>query len=295
MTKAVEQLLGLSFEHFTSCVVLPQGDFAEFLHAKPGDRQAILTRLLGLGVYERIAREANREASAAGDRAALLADQLSAYADATDDAVAQAGERVVALEALTEQVATLLPEVSAAAERVDRADTAVATLRAEQARLSALAPPAGLDALENRRRETDDHVRLARDRFRDAEAADDAARALLAAAPERGPLERVRRDHTDLAAALAARPAAVDALATARSAEEKAARRAEEADAAASGGGIGPRVGSRGADRRADDAQPARRRARPADRGAPARRVGGRGAPARGGCGGAGGSREESG
>ena len=109
VTKAVEQLLGLSFEHFTSCVVLPQGDFAEFLHAKPGDRQAILTRLLGLGVYERIAREANREASAAGDRAALLAEQLSAYADATDEAVAEADRRVRALEALTERVAVLLP------------------------------------------------------------------------------------------------------------------------------------------------------------------------------------------
>ena len=89
VTKAVEELLGLPFEHFTSCVVLPQGDFAEFLHAKPGDRQAILTRLLGLGVYERIAREANREAAAAGDRAALLAEQLGAYADATDEAVAR--------------------------------------------------------------------------------------------------------------------------------------------------------------------------------------------------------------
>ena len=233
VTKAVEQLLGLSFEHFTSCVVLPQGDFAEFLHAKPGDRQAILTRLLGLGVYERIAREANREASAAGDRAALLAEQLGAYADATDEAVAEADRRVLALEALTERVAVLLPEVSAAVEAVAGADTAVATLRAEQGRLSALAPPAGLDALEGRRREADDGVRLARARFCEAEAADDAARALLAAAPERGPLERVRRDHADLAAALAARPAAVEALAAARSAEEKAARQAEEAEEAA--------------------------------------------------------------
>ena len=289
VTKAVEQLLGLSFEHFTSCVVLPQGDFAEFLHAKPGDRQAILTRLLGLGVYERIAREANREASAAGDRAALLADQLSAYADATDDAVAEAGERVAALEALTEHVATLLPEVSAAAESLDSADTAVATLHAEQARLTALAPPAGLEALENRRREADDHVRLARARFRDAEAADDAVRALLAAAPERGPLERVRRDHTDLASALAARPAAVEALATARSAEEKAARRAEEAEAAA--------TAAAAARESAAAALTAARTtlSRLADERAlltacaPARRVGGRGAPAGGGCGGAGG------
>ena len=128
VTKAVEELLGLPFEHFTSCVVLPQGEFAEFLHAKPGDRQAILTRLLGLGVYERIAREANREAAAAGDRAALLAEQLGAYVDATDEAVAEAGGRVVALAALAERVGALLPEVSVAAQAVVAAEDLVATL-----------------------------------------------------------------------------------------------------------------------------------------------------------------------
>ena len=47
VTKAVESLLGLSYEHFTTCVALPQGEFAEFLHAKPRDRQDILSSLLG--------------------------------------------------------------------------------------------------------------------------------------------------------------------------------------------------------------------------------------------------------
>ena len=145
-----------------SCVVLPQGEFAEFLHAKPGDRQAILTRLLGLGVYERIAREANREASAAADRAALLAEQLGAYADATDEAVGEADERVVGLEALAERVSALLPEVSAAAEAVARADDDVATLAAEHARLGALVPPDGLEALDRRRRDAEERVRTAR-------------------------------------------------------------------------------------------------------------------------------------
>jgi exonuclease SbcC len=35
---AVEQLLGLDFNQFTKCVALPQGEFAEFLHANPADR-----------------------------------------------------------------------------------------------------------------------------------------------------------------------------------------------------------------------------------------------------------------
>ncbi|MGH3780258.1 MAG: AAA family ATPase, partial [Pseudonocardiaceae bacterium] len=46
VTKAVEELLGLPFDQFCMCVVLPQGDFAEFLHAKPAARQQMLTRLL---------------------------------------------------------------------------------------------------------------------------------------------------------------------------------------------------------------------------------------------------------
>ena len=58
VTGAVEQLLGLTFEHFCTCVVLPQGDFAEFLHARAGDRQKILVKLLGLEVYDQIARAA---------------------------------------------------------------------------------------------------------------------------------------------------------------------------------------------------------------------------------------------
>src|ERR1039458_4336625 len=50
----VQELLGLSYEHFTQSVLLPQGRFAEFLHAKPGDRQDLLVQLLAFGVYEQM-------------------------------------------------------------------------------------------------------------------------------------------------------------------------------------------------------------------------------------------------
>ncbi|OLT19731.1 hypothetical protein BJF78_35980 [Pseudonocardia sp. CNS-139] len=49
VTKAVEELLGLPFGDFCTCVVLPQGDFAEFLHTEPRKRQEKLVRILGLG------------------------------------------------------------------------------------------------------------------------------------------------------------------------------------------------------------------------------------------------------
>ena len=55
---AVEGLLGLPFEHFTKCVVLPQGEFARFLHDKPRDRQELLVELLNLGFYARMGQKA---------------------------------------------------------------------------------------------------------------------------------------------------------------------------------------------------------------------------------------------
>src|SRR5215475_9693202 len=58
MDAAVVDAVGLPFEQFISCVVLPQGQFAEFLHAKPATRQQILVNLLGLHVYERIRERA---------------------------------------------------------------------------------------------------------------------------------------------------------------------------------------------------------------------------------------------
>ena len=47
----IRRLLGLDFRQFTTCAVLPQGEFKRFLHALPGERQKLLTRLLGFSVY----------------------------------------------------------------------------------------------------------------------------------------------------------------------------------------------------------------------------------------------------
>ena len=60
MDEAVQTAVGLPYEQFTSCVVLPQGQFADFLHAKPATRQQILVNLLGLHVYERGAGPGHR-------------------------------------------------------------------------------------------------------------------------------------------------------------------------------------------------------------------------------------------
>ena len=76
VTGAVERLLGLSYEDFIQCVVLPQGQFADFLHAKPADRQEILLRLLGAEHYKQMMMKANQRASAAAQRAETIGESL---------------------------------------------------------------------------------------------------------------------------------------------------------------------------------------------------------------------------
>jgi exonuclease SbcC len=198
VTKAVEELLGLPFGDFCTCVVLPQGDFAEFLHTEPRKRQEKLVRILGLGVYDVIAREANSEAAALRQRVEVLSEQLTAYLDATPDAEQAAAARACELEALTERVGAAVPELAGAAAAFDAAEEQVARLRGEQERLAALTVPDGLAALDARQRAAAAEQASAAACAAAAESADTDARERLAAAPARRPLEQARRHHAEL-------------------------------------------------------------------------------------------------
>ncbi len=97
LTTAVEDLLGLDFVQFTRTVVLPQGEFAEFLKDDPASRQKLLTRLLDLQMYGRMGAKARERAKAAGHRAAAIAEQLERHDGVNAERLA---ERRGALEAL---------------------------------------------------------------------------------------------------------------------------------------------------------------------------------------------------
>jgi exonuclease SbcC len=102
---AVESLVGLGFAHFTRCVVLPQGEFARFLHDKPADRQELLERLLGLDVYEVMLKQANQRAAEAKVGGELAARQLASLPTADDETLAAAERHGAALAALAAEVA----------------------------------------------------------------------------------------------------------------------------------------------------------------------------------------------
>src|SRR6266699_3446431 len=64
----VQEILGLTYEHFTQSVLLPQGRFSEVLHAKPGERQNLLVELLAVGVYDQVGQRARELARLAAER-----------------------------------------------------------------------------------------------------------------------------------------------------------------------------------------------------------------------------------
>jgi exonuclease SbcC len=223
VTAAVEKLLGLSFDHFCQCVVLPQGEFAEFLRAKGSDRREILLKLLGAGLYKEIGREANSRASLAGQRATLLADQLTGMADATPQAEAIAAQRESSLRELAERVADLVVLLRDATTAVGQAQSRLDQLSSEHRALSAVRVPDGVAALDSAVNDAQLAVQAAKDVERAAQAADGAARAARAAAPDRVPLEQARRDHAEQRRVLADIPSATADLAAAVSRLEQAA------------------------------------------------------------------------
>lgn len=178
VTAAVTELLGLGYEHFSRCVVLPQGEFARFLHDKAADRQELLISLLELDLYGRVAALAGRRASEEKVAAARLEGRLAELAGATPDAVAAAGDRVQALTALVADLDDELPAIAALADE-EAAARAMATARAEESgRLAAVAVPPDVAGLA----EAD---RVARQALVDAEAACERADAEAEAAEAR--------------------------------------------------------------------------------------------------------------
>jgi exonuclease SbcC len=146
MDSAVQAAVGLPYEQFTSCVVLPQGDFAEFLHAKPATRQQILVNLLGLHVYERIREHATARAARADAQLAAVDQVLGGLADVDDDTLAAAEHRVAAMRTLAGAVEAALPRLREAERDAAAATATLAALEDEIGRLAAVRPPADATA-----------------------------------------------------------------------------------------------------------------------------------------------------
>ncbi|HEX2089355.1 MAG TPA: SMC family ATPase, partial [Actinomycetota bacterium] len=74
--KTISRLIGLTYDGFTRSVVLPQGKFAEFLVGDPKKRRDILTELLGLSLFRRMAERAGALSKESAVRAQAMNDML---------------------------------------------------------------------------------------------------------------------------------------------------------------------------------------------------------------------------
>src|SRR6516165_9824342 len=191
---AVERMLGLSYEDFCQCVVLPQGQFANFLHGKASERQEILLRLLGAEHYRQMMVHANQRANVAGQRAEAITETLTTLADATPEAeeAARAAETVLAM--LGQRIEAVLPQIRAGQEELAAAEDQLRQLETEQALLAAVSVPEGVAGLDADLAASRAALGELRDAERLAEEADRVAREALAHGPQRAPLERAR-DH----------------------------------------------------------------------------------------------------
>ena len=157
--REIQRAVGLSRDQFTQTVLLPQNEFARFLRAGTGERQAVLQRVFGTETYaavekqlEEMRKQAKREVDAAHQ---TLSTALARFTEATalDDEQVRALEdhagalRLEPLSALAEE------HVAAVTTRADEADAAAqkAGTAEQTTRTAAEAATAARQRIDRRR------------------------------------------------------------------------------------------------------------------------------------------------
>jgi DNA repair protein SbcC/Rad50 len=230
----VQDLLGLSYEHFTQSVLLPQGGFSEFLRATPANRQRLLVELLAFGVYKEVGQRARERATLAETREQLARQARDQLADATEAAEAAANTRLAALTALAADVETRLATLTELHKQSADATDRVVMAGNEAARLAAVTPPADASGLAQQIAAADGLVAGARKRRDDAqEAAADAEQARIVL-PDKAETQRLLGLYVLRRELAAEAEFQATEASTCREKEEKLAAELQAADLAAS-------------------------------------------------------------
>jgi DNA repair protein SbcC/Rad50 len=146
----VQEILGLTYEHFTQSVLLPQGRFAEFLHAKPAERQGLLVELLAFGVYDMVGQQARRRAEVARERLHVAENARQGLADANEEAETLAMQRVQALTALARTAEEKLAVIRDLGARAELASSQAERAASEATLLASVRTPAEVAGLASR-------------------------------------------------------------------------------------------------------------------------------------------------
>jgi exonuclease SbcC len=196
---AVEDLLGLPFEHFTKCVVLPQGEFARFLHDKPRDRQELLVELLNLGFYARMGQKARalaveHDAAVASDRRRL--EELAE--DATDERKQEMEGRLAACVKVQSELKAAKPKLQDLTKIAELAEQEVTRAAELITLLRVVKVPREVTKLADEQAGAEVALGEAEARVKELEAETVRLVEANAAAPELATLLQVRQAHVDL-------------------------------------------------------------------------------------------------
>ncbi|GAB4005046.1 AAA family ATPase [Nocardioides ultimimeridianus] len=198
LTPAVAELLGMEFDDFCQCVVLPQGEFGRFLKATPRDRQTILLKLLGGGHYEHIGRIAGARAKEADKEVEMYADQLRELAEVTPAALAEATTRRDSLVVLDETISDLVaPVLTARTEEAKHREAAQQAADAAEALIRLRAPEGLADRQAVLTRATGAYSAAAEAAAASAAAYVDATK-VFEAGPQRSRLEAAAEVHSQV-------------------------------------------------------------------------------------------------
>jgi exonuclease SbcC len=199
LTPAVQELLGLDFSQFTKTIVLPQGDFAEFLHDTPADRQKLLRQLLDLGVYAHMGQLARQRAARARERAGFLEEQLAKAGDVTEERLAELVAREGLLRERGADVERGVAEIAEVERLLKEERAAVEALSRQVAALANLEMPGDVAGLDERLAAARKALVGASERMEQARTARDAAKAAVAQGPDPARIERLLQAHEDRA------------------------------------------------------------------------------------------------
>jgi exonuclease SbcC len=173
----IEAIIGLDFEAFTRAVLLPQGDFAEFLGGDARQRREILVRLLDLGRYEKAGQLARQRADQLSNEIASK-DQIIAheYANATEETLDACKKATVEAEGRATTLEKVRSEIVQAADELAQAERSLMEIGRDAETLAEASEALARIArrwtdVEPRERETQQCLLETRTGFADAEAA----------------------------------------------------------------------------------------------------------------------------
>ena len=198
VTARVREIIGLDFTQFTTCVVLPQGEFARFLHDKPADRQDLLTKLLGVGVYERMGNLARVREAEAAQKAAIHREELGRMADVSEESKKAAKARVSELEAMRNEIESEEPELEALRQRAEELERQAEKLEEEKRLLEGIPMPSDAARLSEKIAAARDDLTRARSARAEAEDALAAAEEASSRLPDASMLSELSLRHHEL-------------------------------------------------------------------------------------------------